>query len=156
LGRSEPTLPEWKQLARFICHAGGAVQWWAGDFLNLTERQLGAQGENLLSDLGWEPKTLWNVKDVAKSIETSRRREEISYSHHAEVADNTRWMRKPRTFSSVEEALETTARTYRRAVWDEQPVYVEVWTEKDALAGVLWEATRLWDVPLARVAEGGE
>jgi hypothetical protein len=64
------------------------------------------------------------------------------------IADNTRWMRKPRSFSSLEEALENAARTYRRALGDDQDVYVEVWTEKDALAGVLLEVTRGWDVPL--------
>jgi hypothetical protein len=64
------------------------------------------------------------------------------------VADNTRWMRKPNTFSSLGDALQLTAQTYRRALWDNQPVYVEVWTEKDALAGVLLEETRPWDVPL--------
>ena len=64
------------------------------------------------------------------------------------ISDNTRWMRKPRTFSSAEDALRLTAETYRRALWDNQPVYVEVWTEKDALAGVLIEETRPWDVPL--------
>src|SRR5260370_1104492 len=64
------------------------------------------------------------------------------------IADNTRWMRKLRTFSSMEEALRQTAWTYRPALWDEQAVYVEVWTEKDALAGVLMEETREGDVPL--------
>jgi hypothetical protein len=64
------------------------------------------------------------------------------------IADNTRWMRKPRTWSSLEEALRHTADTYRRSLWDNQDVYVEVWTEKDALAGVLIEETRRWDVPL--------
>jgi hypothetical protein len=48
----------------------------------------------------------------------------------------------------VEDALRYTARTYRRAVWTNQPDYVEVWTEKDALAGVLYEVTDEWDVPL--------
>jgi hypothetical protein len=33
------------------------------------------------------------------------------------------------------------------------PVYVEIWCEKDALAGVLLEETRLYDVPLM-VAKG--
>ena len=64
------------------------------------------------------------------------------------IADSTRWMRKPQTFSSLEAALERTARTYRRALWDTQPVHVEVWSEKDALAGVLYEETERWDVPL--------
>ena len=45
------------------------------------------------------------------------------------IADNTRWMRKPRTFDSLEEALQNTARTYRRALWTEQDVYCEVWLE---------------------------
>jgi hypothetical protein len=64
------------------------------------------------------------------------------------VADNTRWMRKPKTYTSVEEALRQCAQTYRRALWDNQGAYVEVWCEKDALAGVLLEETRPWDVPL--------
>jgi hypothetical protein len=64
------------------------------------------------------------------------------------IADNTRWMRKPRTYSSLEFALQNTAQTYRRSLWDNQEVYCEIWTEKDALAGVLLEETREWDVPL--------
>jgi hypothetical protein len=64
------------------------------------------------------------------------------------VSDNTRWMRKTRTYSSLESALQRTAQTYRRALWDDQEVYVEVWTEKDAIAGVLLEETDEWDVPL--------
>jgi hypothetical protein len=64
------------------------------------------------------------------------------------ISDNTRWMRKPRTFASAEEALRLTAQTYRRALWDNQDAYVEVWTEKDALAGILLDVTREWDVPL--------
>lgn len=64
------------------------------------------------------------------------------------IADSTRWMRKPTTFSSIEEALRRTARLYRRAVWDQQPCYVEVWCEKDALAGVLYNVTGEYDVPL--------
>jgi hypothetical protein len=64
------------------------------------------------------------------------------------IADNTRWMRKPDTHSSMEVALRNTAKTYRRSVWDEQDVYVEVWLEKDALAGVLVDVTDEWDVPL--------
>jgi hypothetical protein len=64
------------------------------------------------------------------------------------IADNTRWMRKPRSFSSLEDALRITAETYRRATWDNQLVYVEAWLEKDALAGVVYEETEKWDVPL--------
>jgi hypothetical protein len=64
------------------------------------------------------------------------------------LADNTRWMRKPHSHSSLEAALHYTAQTYRRSLWDNQNAYVEVWLEKDALAGVLYAETEPWDVPL--------
>jgi len=64
------------------------------------------------------------------------------------IADNTRWMRKPRTYGSLHALLESSALTYRRAVWDSQDAYVEVWLEKEALAGVLYRETERWDVPL--------
>jgi hypothetical protein len=64
------------------------------------------------------------------------------------IADNTRWMRKPRTYDSLRGMLELTKETYRRAVWSNQAAYVEVWLEKDALAGVLYQETEQWDVPL--------
>ncbi|MER2527106.1 MAG: hypothetical protein ABTR07_04170 [Candidatus Competibacter denitrificans] len=64
------------------------------------------------------------------------------------LADNTRWMRKPRTETGLASMLDRTAETYRRALWEQQPAYVEIWLEKDALAGVLYEETESWDVPL--------
>jgi hypothetical protein len=82
---------------------------------------------------------------VGRLLVAMRREGEIPYRW---LADNTRWIRKSVAFSSQEEALNVIARTYRRALWDNQDVYVEVWTEKDALAGVLMEETDPWDVPL--------
>jgi len=64
------------------------------------------------------------------------------------LADNTRWQRKPRTFSSVEEALNDTARFYRKSLWDNANAYVEIWLEKDALAGVVYPVTEMYDVKL--------
>jgi hypothetical protein len=57
-------------------------------------------------------------------------------------------MRKPVTYNSIEHLLENTARTYRRALWDNQNAYVEIWIEKDALAGVVYDVCREYDVPL--------
>jgi hypothetical protein len=82
---------------------------------------------------------------VIRLLTEMRRAREIPFGW---IADNTRWMRKPTTFDSLEDALQSTARTYRRALWQEQPVYVEIWLEKDALAGVLYDVTQQWDVPL--------
>jgi hypothetical protein len=69
------------------------------------------------------------------------------------LADNTRWMRKPTTFNSIEDALQDTATLYRKALWRDADAYVEIWLEKDALAGVLYPVTSMFDVPLM-VARG--
>jgi hypothetical protein len=69
------------------------------------------------------------------------------------LADNTRWQRKPRTFADPSTALNETARLYRKALWTDASDYVEVWLEKDALAGVVMPITSLYDVPLM-VARG--
>ena len=69
------------------------------------------------------------------------------------LADNTRWQRKPRTYDSIAQALDETAQLYRKALWREVDAYVEVWLEKDALAGVILPITHAYDVPLM-VARG--
>jgi hypothetical protein len=61
------------------------------------------------------------------------------------IADNTRWMRKPSSFTGLDQCLDLTATSYRRNQWAVSPIYVEVWCEKDALAGVLLEETRVYE-----------
>ena|SRR5262249_32462554 len=60
---------------------------------------------------------------------------------------------KPRTFDSVEQALRDTAAFYRKSLWTDADAYVEIWLEKDALAGVVLPVTSMFDVPLM-VARG--
>jgi hypothetical protein len=69
------------------------------------------------------------------------------------ITDSTRWQRKPRSFNSPEDALAETAKFYRRALWSKIDAYVEIWLEKDALAGVVFPITAQFDVPLM-VARG--
>jgi hypothetical protein len=82
---------------------------------------------------------------VCRLLAELRRSGDVPY---AWLADATRWQRRPTTFSSAEEALQRTASTYRRALWDDHPDTVEIWLEKEALAGVLVDTTIEWDVPL--------
>jgi hypothetical protein len=64
------------------------------------------------------------------------------------VIDETRRRRITETYDSVREALEATAKFYRRSALREADDYVEIWVEKDALSGVLWDVTSDYDVPL--------
>lgn len=82
---------------------------------------------------------------ICRLLADMRRSGDIPYTW---LADATRWMRRPTTHSSAEAALKRTAETYRRALWDDAEVAVEIWLEKEALAGVLVETTDHWDVPL--------
>jgi hypothetical protein len=69
------------------------------------------------------------------------------------LADNTRWVRRPTTYDSVQAAIDETAAFYRKSLWRDIDAYVEVWLEKDALSGVVFPITSLYDVPL-HVARG--
>lgn len=64
------------------------------------------------------------------------------------IVDNTRLQRKPTSYSGIEAALIDTARFYRKSLWDDADAYVEIWLEKDALSGVIYPVTSLYDVPL--------
>lgn len=64
------------------------------------------------------------------------------------IVDSTRWMIKPKTYNSMDEALLLTVEMYRRSLWSRSNCYVEIWCEKQALAGIISEITEAWDVPL--------
>ncbi len=64
------------------------------------------------------------------------------------IADNTRWQRKPRTYSDPSEAVRQIAEFYRKDLWADADVHVEIWLEKDALAGVVNDVTSAFTVPL--------
>ena len=64
------------------------------------------------------------------------------------LSDATRWMRKPETYTGLAGFIDRHQRVYRRDLWAESNAYVEIWLEKDALAGVLHDVTEEYDVPL--------
>jgi hypothetical protein len=64
------------------------------------------------------------------------------------IADGTRWHVKAPSWSSVDALLAAAAASYRRALWHDQDVYVEVWSEKEAISSIVSPVTSSWDVPL--------
>jgi hypothetical protein len=64
------------------------------------------------------------------------------------VIDETRRVRVTQTFRNIEDAIEQTADFYRRSALAESDCYLEIWCEKDALAGVMWDVVSDYDVPL--------
>jgi hypothetical protein len=96
------------------------------------------------------PKTEDGYQMVKTDLTVMRKDGSLPYGW---IADSTRWQRKPKTFDGVQEALEETARVYRKALWADADAYCEVWLEKDALAGVVFPVASQFDVPLM-VARG--
>lgn len=98
-----------------------------------------------LTVIGAIPKNKAGYNTAKRLLAEMRRSGDVPYTW---IADHTRWMRKPRTFDSMEEALRITAEAYRQALWSDSSSRVEIWLEKDALAGVVYPITDEWDVPL--------
>ena len=73
-------------------------------------------------------------KLVQRRLVSLRERGEIPY---AWITDNVRIVRGHNRYGSADAYASGAAEFYRRDYWADSPVNVEVWLEKDALAGVL-------------------
>jgi hypothetical protein len=102
------------------------------------------------SVLGVVGKDEAGYRRVQRDLVTLRQEGRIPFGW---IVDGTRWMRKPRTFDCLADALADTAQFYRRSLWQRADTYLEVWIEKDALAGTIFPVTSEFDVPLM-VARG--
>lgn len=66
----------------------------------------------------------------------------------ARIVDRTRQALKVPTWADLEGFLRAVSRSYRRDKWASQQTSIEVWCEKDALAGVLEPITEDFEVVL--------
>ena len=80
------TFEEWEQAGRSLLQISKSWQWWVGDWINYGEKHYGEKYAQAIEVTGSEEKTLRNAVYVAGQIELSRRRDNLSWSHHAEVA----------------------------------------------------------------------
>jgi hypothetical protein len=64
------------------------------------------------------------------------------------IIDETRRIRQMRTFDGISDALNHTARFYRRSALQDCGDYIEIWCEKEALAGLIWGEALDYDVPV--------
>lgn len=62
--------------------------------------------------------------------------------------DSNRWYHGVRTFDNLGESLKNSKTCYRRNLWQSQNVYVEIWTEKEAIAAIAQQAAEPLGVPV--------
>ena len=76
------TEEDWKNAGSFLVQVDQARQWWLGDWWNGCSW---GEGQSACAEIGVDYQTAQNCGQVAKKFQISRRREKLSFSHHAEV-----------------------------------------------------------------------
>ncbi len=97
--KGEPDYETWEQVGQQLSYIERAVHWWIGDWINYGERRYGEMYSQALEETGFTYETLRNDKWVANKIELSCRHDNLSFSHHQEVASlppeaQKRWLDK--------------------------------------------------------------
>jgi hypothetical protein len=84
-------------------------------------------------------------QSVSKLLVDARKRGEIPWDW---IEDRLRRPRSTSMWSDLPDFFETVRRAYRRDVWQDQPAYLEVWLEKDALSGIFEDVLDPYGVTL--------
>lgn len=123
-----------------ITQADAICREYAGLGFTLTLRQLYYQfvRRNLLANVDTEYKRLGGI------IVDARLAGLIDWDH---VEDRTRWLRALSAWHTPDAMIRSAWQSYHRPLWEDQPEYVEVWIEKDALVGVIEGVCSRNDVP---------
>jgi hypothetical protein len=79
------TYDEWVEYGHQLDHVTRAAQCWLGDWWRFGSHRYGERAK-AVDGIDWDFQTCANAGWVAGRIESSRRREVLPWSHHAEVA----------------------------------------------------------------------
>jgi hypothetical protein len=89
--RFDALLPfeSWTALGSRIGAHANASSWWLGDWLLFGRMKYGRRYKEAVATTGLDYQTLRNYASVARRFDPSRRREDLTFQHHAEVASMT-------------------------------------------------------------------
>lgn len=88
--------------------------------------------------------TMASYKRLVKIMTDARLAGQVDWDH---ITDRTRWVEEAPVWNSTLDMMYAAARSYNIDRWADQPSYVEIWVEKDALKGVIAKAANRYDVP---------
>jgi hypothetical protein len=80
------TLDEWKAAGPSLGIESRASGWWLGDWVRFGAKHYGLSVAEAAQITGYEEQTLYNMVSIAAKFPVSRRRENLSWSHHVDVA----------------------------------------------------------------------
>lgn len=90
------------------------------------------------------PNRVSEYKKLAATIDNARKAGLIDWDA---IEDRTRFLRSVSTWDSPGDIIRSAYASYREDWWIDQPAYVEVWIEKDALIGVIEDVCEEYRVP---------
>lgn len=90
-------LPAWVALGKRFGQMCRGVQWWIGDWLRYGTSRWGEKYTDAAKITGYDPGSLRNMSYLATEFDLSRRRDKLTWSHHAAVAglapaEQERWL----------------------------------------------------------------
>jgi hypothetical protein len=83
--KGDLTEQEWFNALKYCNGIAGRIQWAVADLILYGEKKKYRKYEELLNNTDYSLGSLKNIKSVAERV--SRRHDDLSFSHHAEVAD---------------------------------------------------------------------
>jgi hypothetical protein len=86
LAHARLTLDEWQGYGSRLGTVSKSTNWWLGDWVRFGQRHYDQRYREAAQVTGYDEQTLMNFAYVASRYDVSRRRETLSWSHHAELA----------------------------------------------------------------------
>ena len=83
--KRDVTKEEWQSVFDACNHIEGCIQFWVGDLLKYREQKWGMY-DDVTELSGRDKGTLMNYKSVSDSVKPSLRHEDLTFSHHQQVA----------------------------------------------------------------------
>lgn len=117
---SELSFEVWRQIGSQVFAVANSCAWWVGDWLSYGENYFGDRYEQAITGTSLDYQTLRNYAWVAKKFRLSRRRDSLSFGHHAEVAalteaEQDEWLTRAERFNWSRNELRRRIRATRFA-----------------------------------------
>jgi len=88
---------EWLVVGRRLGGVSRCNQWWLGDWVRYGAEKWGEKYTQAAKITGYDPRSLANMASIAAAFDSSRRRDDLTWSHHVAVAalseqEQERWL----------------------------------------------------------------
>ena len=86
--KGDPSFADWRRAGKTLRQIDETARWWRGDWIvyGETRSEWGDKYEHECGELGLDYGSVANLKSLSKEFNFSRRREKLSWNHHAAVA----------------------------------------------------------------------